>query len=160
MSRTQSAFGQSASAAVGRFPGSRPSGKWQRPFHQHEITTPITTRRLDRAFQLKYRFQRQKLIGAGRHEQLRCGSPLAAGAIPWTVFGRLWQATAAGLCEPTGRPNKAKATSGIRGKSWQCGGLPARFDGGGSVLGRPLAVLSRSLEVGVSITTLSIDILF
>jgi hypothetical protein len=43
----------------------------------------------------------------------------------------------------------AKATSGIRGRSWECGGLPARSDGGGSVSGRPLAVLSRSLEIGV-----------
>jgi len=149
MSRTQSASGQSAYATLGQFPESRLSGKWQRAFHQHEITTRITTRRLDRTFQLEYRLQRQKLVGAGRHEQLCCGSSLAAGAIPWTGFGRLWQARAAGLCGPAGRPENAKAASGIRGKPWQCGGLPPRSDGGGSVLGRPLAVLSRSLEIGV-----------
>jgi len=109
---------------------------------------PLTPR-LDRAFQLKYCFQRQKLLAAGRHEQLRRGLSLAAGAIPWTGFGRLWQARPAGLGGPTARPNKAKATSGIRGKFWQCGGLPARSDGRGSVLGRPLALLSRSLDIGV-----------
>jgi hypothetical protein len=82
---TRSASGQSASAAVGQFPGSRLYGKWQRAFHQHDITTPITTRRLDRAFQLEYCFQRQKFLGAGRHEQLRRGSLLATGAIPRTA---------------------------------------------------------------------------
>jgi hypothetical protein len=108
---------------------------------------PLTPR-LDRAFQLKYCFQRRKFLGAGPHEQLRRGLSLATGAIPWTGFGSLWQARAAGLSGPTARSNKAKATSGIRAKSWQCGGLPARSDGGGSVLGR-LALSPRPLDIGV-----------